>query len=332
MRALASLTEAFAAGESSLALLREALALVAEIAGGSAACLLVSSDVLVALGDGKQATRGIIELGDGARLVQRGEEADEIRDWIGSSAPMTSLEGLRLVLPCRSSGMLILDPACGALADQARASLLRALGDLAVGIAGMAAKLAEAELKAAALEETRARFREQNLLLRELAVVDELTGLHNRRFFDRRLQYELDRLVRYQGHLSLILMDIDHFKLINDTHGHPMGDAVLKMLSAMALTMVRRVDLLARIGGEEFALLMPNTDRQGALTVATRILDRIATTDFELEEVTIRLTISMGIASVGDGWRGDPAKFFRSADQALYRAKHEGRNRAILAE
>jgi diguanylate cyclase (GGDEF)-like protein len=328
---LGAVASYLARGEPPRRVLGLCLGMMLDLTGGTTAILLVDDRMMEHLGSPLERGLGYVELGERTRLVSRGAIADEIRDWEGSSAPIVSLEGAGMVIPGARGGVKILEPDCGALAEAPRVALLHALADLATGLAALAAEQVEAEQRARALEDTRARFREQNILLRELAVVDELTGLYNRRFFDGRMQYELDRFRRYGSPLSLLVMDIDHFKQVNDVHGHPTGDRVLRKLAALCKSMIRRVDLLARVGGEEFALLMPNTQPEGALAVATRLLERIAMTPFESEELVLRLTVSMGLATVGTGWQGDTAQLFRTADQALYRAKLDGRNRVVVA-
>jgi len=308
-----------------------AMGMLLDLTGGSAAVLLVDERVIEALGTSLERSLGQLELGERKLLVSRGGTADQIRDWEGSSSPVVSLEGADMVFPGARGGVKVLEPDCGVLTEPHRVAMLHALTDLCTGLACLAAEQVEAEQRSRALEETRARFREQNLLLRELAVVDELTGLHNRRFFDGRLQYELDRFLRYGSPISLLVMDIDHFKAVNDQYGHPDGDRVLQQLSALCASMIRRVDLLARIGGEEFALLMPNTEEQGARAVADRLRRRVAETPFELAETSLDLSVSIGLVTIKAGWQGDPAQLFRAADQALYKAKLDGRNRVVVA-
>jgi diguanylate cyclase (GGDEF)-like protein len=320
-----------AAGSTPRSALTQGLGLLRELSGGRTAALLVEERVIAALGTPLERTLGQVELTAHTRLLCRGLEADAIRDWAGSSAPVVSLEGSDLILPTQRGGVKVSEPIPGVLSDVNRNAVLHLLADLCQGLAAWATDVAEAHQRASALEETRLRFQEQNMLLRELAVVDELTGLRNRRFFEGRLQYELDRVERYRNPLGLVLIDIDHFKVVNDTLGHPAGDLVLQRLAALAQCLVRRVDLLARVGGEEFALLMPNTDERGAFTVAQRLLDRIRDAVFEAGGRDLHLTVSMGLAVALPGWEGDPARLFRAADQALYRAKLDGRDRIVVA-
>ena len=329
---LGAVTSTLARGAPPRRVLELCLGMVLDLTGGTHAILLVDDRVLEALGTPLERSLGHLELGECTRLAARGPQADEIRDWEGSSAPVMSLEGADLVLPGARGGIKVLEPDCGALTEPRRVAMLHTLTDMSAGLATLAAEQMDAEQRSRALEETRARFREQNLLLRELAVVDELTGLHNRRFFDGRLEYEVDRFLRYGSPISLMVMDIDHFKRVNDEHGHPAGDRVLRELAKLCKSMIRRVDLLARIGGEEFALLMPNTLPPGAFAVASRVRARVASNPFELEDTALDLTVSVGLVTIQAGWQGDTAKLFRAADQALYRAKMDGRNRVVVTK
>ncbi|MFH1463681.1 MAG: GGDEF domain-containing protein [Pseudomonadota bacterium] len=328
---LGGLCSIMAAGAAPRAVLPLALGLLRELSGGRATALLVEERVVAALGSPLERSLGLVELEGHARLLCGGPEADGIRDWAGSSAPVVSLEGADLILPTRRGGVKVSEPISGVLADANRSAVLHLLADLCQGLASWAADLAEADQRSSSLEETRLRFQEQNMLLRELAVVDELTGLRNRRFFDGRLQYELDRVERYRNPLALALLDIDHFKAVNDTWGHAAGDVILHELAVLALRQVRRVDLLARVGGEEFALLMPDTEEGGARTVCTRLLEGVRDTVFHVGGREVGLTVSMGLAVALPGWEGDPARLFRAADQALYRAKLDGRDRIVVA-
>jgi diguanylate cyclase (GGDEF)-like protein len=168
--------------------------------------------------------------------------------------------------------------------------------------------------------------------LADHALTDALTGLPNRRRFDEALRTEVARTIRYGGRCSVALLDVDHFKNYNDRMGHPAGDAVLKDLGDVLRREVRKGDLAARIGGEEFALLMLNTGREEAARVVDRMRRVIEQAPFVSRDVqpTGRLTVSAGVAEFpGDG--ADEAAFVASADAALYRAKSAGRNQVVAA-
>jgi two-component system, cell cycle response regulator len=164
----------------------------------------------------------------------------------------------------------------------------------------------------------------------KLATTDGLTGLLNRRTFNAQLATRLREAQRYRRHLSLLLVDIDHFKKVNDTHGHLAGDAVLRGVAAIAASQARETDIVARYGGEELALVLPETDSAGARAIAERLRAAAAAADHPTEKGHVRVTISLGIAT----WPGDGAaaeELIEAADKALYRAKQAGRNRVESA-
>ncbi|AGW15156.1 sensor domain-containing diguanylate cyclase [Megalodesulfovibrio gigas] len=164
---------------------------------------------------------------------------------------------------------------------------------------------------------------------RNEAEYDGLTMIHNRRHFDRRLREELTRHERYGHPLSLLLLDMDHFKSINDTFGHQAGDAVLMELGAMLKTTVRATDYPARYGGEEFTVILPQTDAAQAWTLAERLRTRIMGMTFNHQGERFRITASVGIATHTPGAQATPAtpeSLLREADEALYAAKGAGRN------
>ncbi len=162
-----------------------------------------------------------------------------------------------------------------------------------------------------------------------MATTDGLTGLNNHRTFQERLQAEVERGERHGQPVSLLLMDIDHFKGINDTHGHPFGDAVLKALAAELGRLARRVDLVARYGGEEFAIILVNTDRRGCRAYAQRVLKAVRALRVPREDGPFGFTLSIGAATCPDDARSRE-QLVRCADRALYAAKHAGRNRAVV--
>jgi diguanylate cyclase (GGDEF)-like protein len=163
------------------------------------------------------------------------------------------------------------------------------------------------------------------------ADTDPLTGLANRRRFDESLQRELSHSDRFGHPVSLVLVDIDHFKQVNDSHGHEAGDAVLRTISRMLADGVRTVDLCARFGGEELAILLPQTTAAGAFELADRLRRRIAGRPIKYNDAEIAVTASFGVASYPDVVHARDA-LFQAADAALYGAKHDGRNCVRLAD
>ncbi len=157
---------------------------------------------------------------------------------------------------------------------------------------------------------------------------DPLTGLWNRRHFDEQLDRILAETDRFGGSCALVICDLDHFKRVNDTYGHDAGDAVLRQASKLLHDGVRTVDVCARLGGEELALLLPQTAPDGAMELAERLRERIASHVVEHAGITIRVTVSMGVASYTAGSVGK-ATLFKRADERLYEAKAGGRNRVV---
>jgi two-component system cell cycle response regulator len=163
-----------------------------------------------------------------------------------------------------------------------------------------------------------------------LAVTDELTGLYNRRYFDRHLAMMLGK-AREQGRdMAVMVIDMDYFKAVNDTHGHDAGDSVLKEFSARLRRNIRGVDLACRFGGEEFVVLMPDTDYQQAQSVAERVRTAVAERLFDIDvEKALTITVSVGVA-LNEHETDTPEMLLKRADVALYRAKREGRNRVVF--
>lgn len=170
----------------------------------------------------------------------------------------------------------------------------------------------------------------QNAHLYELAMVDGLTSLFVRRYFDARLDEETKRSERFGNEFSVIMMDIDDFKNLNDTHGHPVGDRVLREIAATVRSEMRGVDTAARYGGEEFAMILPRTDLLEAYNQAERIRGKIAELALEADGKPLQLTASFGIASYSASDASTAADLVRCADRALYRAKRTGKNRVEL--
>lgn len=165
--------------------------------------------------------------------------------------------------------------------------------------------------------------------IKTLALTDGLTGLYNHRHFQERLAEEFKKAERFSEPLSLILTDIDHFKRVNDTYGHPAGDVVLKGFSRIIRETVREIDIPARYGGEEFAIMALKADAPEAKKIAERIRKRVQKERFQAEGVEINVTVSLGIASYPRD-ASSREELIEHADQSLYRAKESGRNRTVL--
>jgi diguanylate cyclase (GGDEF)-like protein len=178
-----------------------------------------------------------------------------------------------------------------------------------------------------ALEKKRLREANERLLreLEALSRTDALSGALNRRVFDETLRRELARAERHAFAVSLLLFDLDHFKRINDTHGHPAGDEVLRVFGHALAEEVRESDAVFRYGGEEFAVLLTHTPLAGAVKVAERLVARTRALAVPVSGATLRFTASVGVAT-SDGGSLDPAGLIEAADRALYEAKHLGRD------
>lgn len=170
-------------------------------------------------------------------------------------------------------------------------------------------------------------------LLEHENITDPLIGIYNRRFMERRLEDEYARAKRYANPISLLLLDIDHFKSVNDNFGHQAGDEVLKHLGKLLLNAVRDVDVVTRYGGEELLIIAPNTSRKEAVQLAERLREYVMSHDLVLTGSTtsrqaLQITVSIGVAALDESV-GDCETLVQHADQALYRAKEQGRNRVV---
>jgi two-component system cell cycle response regulator len=174
------------------------------------------------------------------------------------------------------------------------------------------------------------RLRDNVQLSMELAVTDALTGLHNRRYMESHLTSLVEQALARGKPLALLVVDIDYFKAVNDVHGHDAGDDVLREFATRVKKSIRGIDLACRYGGEEFVIVMPETDMAVAAIVAERIRRRIAGEPFVIRDgsTALDITISIGIAALS-GVEDNAAAILKRADQALYRAKRDGRNRVV---
>ena len=169
-----------------------------------------------------------------------------------------------------------------------------------------------------------------NTRLQELSRVDPGTGIYNRRYFFERLEEEFERVKRHRDHLSVIMLDLDHFKDVNDTYGHLFGDFVLRQLAGILQNTSRRIDIVARYGGEEFVYILPATTIWSAASLAERIRRTIAENVFKQDEYEVRLTASLGVAEVRQSLATNPDNLVMYADKALLKAKSQGRNRMAV--
>jgi two-component system cell cycle response regulator len=176
------------------------------------------------------------------------------------------------------------------------------------------------------------RLRDNVQLSLEMAITDQLTGLYNRRYMSRHLHSEIGNAEKSGRPLAFLILDIDHFKSINDRFGHDMGDEVLRDFATRISANIRGIDLACRFGGEEFVVVMPDTDVEFASLVAERLRRSVETTPFCISREPHKLNVTISIGIAGSEPDGDTADaLLRRADQALYRAKREGRNRVVAA-
>lgn len=166
--------------------------------------------------------------------------------------------------------------------------------------------------------------------IQQLAITDDLTGIYNKRYFKQAFWKEFERAQRYNIPLSLMMMDLDFFKKINDKYGHQLGDVVLSEFAALVLEMTRSTDIFARYGGEEFSLILPHTPLNASIEIAERIRSRVETYAFPGEEFPIHCTVSIGLAINKDEYKS-PEDLISTADMNLYKAKTLGRNMVIFS-
>lgn len=175
-----------------------------------------------------------------------------------------------------------------------------------------------------------AQLAEKNAELEKLATIDFLTGLINRRCFEERISLEISRMKRYGGQSCLLMLDIDNFKSINDKFGHPAGDAVLEGFSSLLKNELRETDIIARVGGEEFAIILVNADDKTGENVANKIRNSVETKVFNIENREIRITVSIGLTLL-DSSLNSYEEAYKYADRALYAAKAQGKNRVEVS-
>jgi len=184
-----------------------------------------------------------------------------------------------------------------------------------------------------ALEATLGKLAEVNKQLHVLSTTDGLTGVMNRRFFDENYPIEWLRARREQLPLSIIVVDIDYFKKVNDNYGHSAGDECLKIVASTLKNLVKRpADAVSRFGGEEFVMTLPNTDLLGASYLAEHIREHIEALRIDIPDHNLQLTISLGVATTIPSAEVEPEALFCLADDALYTAKDNGRNQVVTRQ
>jgi diguanylate cyclase (GGDEF)-like protein/PAS domain S-box-containing protein len=220
------------------------------------------------------------------------------------------------------------------LGEASRYDVVVKMGDDLVPIDFLIAPVHDATGKIVGLLPTAVDITERKLLEDELkrqAHLDYLTGLSNRRHFMEQAEVELSRAVRYDNNLSILMLDIDHFKRVNDTYGHQSGDAVLRTLAKVCQDVLRNIDIIGRMGGEEFAVVLPETNIEKTVEVAQRLREVIASTEVSLPDAgKIHFTVSIGIATRSDQLVNID-ELLKQADKALYIAKETGRNKVCIA-
>lgn len=168
-------------------------------------------------------------------------------------------------------------------------------------------------------------------ILKWLSITDPLTGLYNRRYFIEQIELEFKRSKRYSRDLSLLMLDIDHFKLVNDNYGHQIGDIVLRKISSVIINLLRDSDLAFRYGGEEFMIILPETKSEDAINVAERMKQEIMNTQHNYASINFTVTASIGIVSIKDMMDKFETidDIIKKVDDNLYKAKNSGRNTII---
>lgn len=181
------------------------------------------------------------------------------------------------------------------------------------------------------LDRKNRELEEANQQLRQLSITDGLTGLYNHRHVHELLREEHERSKRSGVAIAVVMLDLDRFKMLNDTHGHPTGDVVLAETARILRENAREIDMIGRYGGEEFIAILPGTDEDAAVLFAERVRSAVENHTFRDEDVEVRMTLSAGVAAGRGSEFSQPDELIKRADRALYKAKDSGRNLVIRA-
>lgn len=271
-----------------------------------------------------------IILGPTAQIVWDEALLERARVSEDDTPRLRTAEGL-VWFPIRSGAILLHRTSLESLDDEFIHRTLCVLAYQADTIERYTCELHESQCRIEAQERLHTQLLERNMFLRERAMIDELTGLYNRRFFERSLAHELERFHRYGHSLGVILINIDHFRELNDTYGHECGDLVLRHVAKVLRETVRTADLVARYDSVQMVLLMPDTDLAGSQILAERLRARIESTPFDIEGKRLVVTVSVGATAVEGHFNGSLEQVLQVTDAALHLAKSEGRNRVHVA-
>ena len=261
--------------------------------------------------------------GNGREALEFVRQHDDI-DLIVSDWTMPEMDGAELLRQVKASPATREIPFIMLTAKDNISDVIKSLGDGAGDYIRKPCHVSEVVLRAKNLI-TMKRMQDQ---MQQQSITDGLTGLFNHRHFMDRLQEEVERADRYQGHLSFIFFDIDHFKTFNDAHGHQAGDEVLRVLGAELSKHIRKIDTAARYGGEEFAVIAPGIDLEKARVLAEHIAERVRALKVEFEGKQLTVTISVGISTFRP--EDTITTLVKRADDALYEAKNAGRDQIRL--
>jgi two-component system, cell cycle response regulator len=181
------------------------------------------------------------------------------------------------------------------------------------------------------IDEKNRQLEEANKKLRKLSITDGLTGLFNHRYMHELLREEFERSRRSSDPVAVVMLDLDHFKKVNDTYGHPTGDVILFETAEILRDTAREIDMLGRYGGEEFMIVLPDADEDAAAQFAERVRERLSDHLFRDDATEVRMTVSAGVAALPAAGVDSPSGLLKLADEALYRAKEGGRNQVHRA-
>ncbi len=280
----------------------------------NSALILSFADKISAMYHGTQSNKKAIEVRQGLKEIYQfeDEQIDAVVDAIGEKA-------------CEVMELFTIKPGDMKPFSQIMQEAIEELGRMNFSYEQIVLELKQAKQNA---EQLAINLKRANDSLRELVYRDGLTGLYNHRYFQEVIESELQKSVRYKHPLSLLLIDIDHFKNVNDTFGHPAGDRVLKEVSQVMLKLVRQIDIVARYGGEEFAVIMPETGKVGGKVLAQRVRRGIEQHQTKHNNQLITVTVSIGLVSTDMANVEITRKgLIDRSDQVLYKAKRNGRNR-----